>query len=67
MRIAKQLFLHLLDHQLKGFLVLGRQFLDSHHDIAVHLDEATVTVPSETRVATGLSEGVYRFVIEAKV
>ena len=65
--IAEQFFLHLLDQQLERLLVLGWQFLHAHDNIAVHLNEATVAVPSESRIAAGFGQCIHGFVVQAEV
>ena len=67
MSIAEKFPLHLLDDDFERFLVLGRQFLHAHDDVAVHLNETPVTIPGEARVAAGLCQGLDGFVVQAKV
>ena len=65
--VAEEFLLHLLDEDLERLLVLGRQFLHTHDDVAVHLDKAPVAVPGEAGVAAGLGQGLDRLLVQAKV
>ncbi len=56
-----------LDHRFKRLVVFGRQLLHAQNDIAVHLHEAAVAVPRETRVAGLRREGFDRLIVQAEV
>ena len=49
--LAIALILQVLDHGLERLMVFARPFLNAHHHIAVHLQEAPIRIPGETRVA----------------
>ena len=48
-------------------VILAFALLDAEHDVAIHLDEATITVPCEALVFGGGGEGFHGLVVEAEV
>ena len=56
-----------VDGVLEGVVILALAFLHAHDDIAIHLDEAAVTVVGEAGVAGGLFQGDDSLVVEAEV
>ena len=63
---ALLLFL-LLDDDLERIVILLRDGLHAQHHVAVHLYEAAVRVPRETRVARALGHGLHGLVVHAQV
>ncbi len=54
------------------FLRDFKRFLETvmiqlEHDVGIHLDEAAIAVPGETRIARGLGKALHRRVVEAEI
>ena len=56
-----------VDDDFKGFVIFTGALLDTHHDVAIHLNEAAITIPRETLVLCRLDEGENCFIVKAEV
>ena len=61
------LVLEFFDDRLERLVVFAFALLHAEDDVAVHLDEAAVAIPSEAGVAGGLGESDDGVVVEAEV
>ena len=61
------LVLELVDHRLKRLVIFLRALLHTHHDIAVHLDKAAITIPGEAFVIGGLCHRQHGLVVQSKI
>ena len=59
--------LEIVNDHFKRFVVFVRPFLHVHDDIAIHLNEPTITVPGEPLILGGLCQGPHSFIIQAKI
>ncbi len=65
--IAVALVLEVLDHAFERLVLFTGALLDSHDDVAVHLEEAAVAVPGKLRVAGLGGHDLNRLVVHAEV
>ena len=56
-----------VDHNLKRFMIFPNPLLHSHHDVAIHLDEAAITVPRKALVLAVIRQGLHRLIVQAEV
>ena len=66
-KLDASLLFDLLDDRLKGVNVVLVDWLHTEYDIAIHLHEATVRVPSEALVATLASQAIDDRIVESEV
>ena len=59
--------LELMDDGFEWIVIFAFAFLDAHDDVAVHLNEAAVTIPGEALVLGRSNERLHRLVVEAKI
>jgi len=61
------LVLQMMNHHFERFVVFPRTLLDAHDDVAVHLNEATITVPGKAFVLGRIHQSQDTPIIETKV
>ena len=61
------LLLHLLDDGLEGVDIGLVDRLEAHHNVAVHLNETTIGIPCEVRIAGLLRKTLNNFIVKAEV
>ena len=59
--------LQLVDNGFERLVIFVRPFLNTHHDITVHLDETPITIPGEPFVFGGGRQRDNALVVQAEV
>ena len=57
----------LMQHHFKGFIIFTGALLHTHDDVAIHLDEAAVTVPGKTLILGGCDESEHCLIVQTEV
>ena len=61
------LVLQVVDHDFERLVIFVGALLHAHHDVAVHLDEAPVTIPGESFILCRRGERKNRVVVQAEI
>ena len=64
---GEELFFQLFDDDFKRLVFFARAFLNSHHDVSIHLEEAAVTVVGEPLILAPLGQGANRLIVQAEI
>src|SRR5579871_59846 len=56
-----------MNNHFKWLMIFARALLHAHDNVAVHLNESAVTVPSETLIARSAAQRQNGFIIQAEV